>query len=51
VRVLELGNDLRFALGATDEVRVIGELGRDRLDRHLASDLRLDASSSTMTWT
>ena len=41
VRVLELGDDLRLALEATDEVRMVRELGRDRLDRDLASDLRL----------
>ena len=38
VRVFELGDDLRLALEATDEVRMVRELGRDRLDRDLASD-------------
>jgi hypothetical protein len=33
------------SLEATDEVRVIRELGRDRLDRDLASDLRLDGAT------
>ena len=43
VRVLELGDDLRLALEAADEVRMVRELGRDRLDRDLAADLRLGA--------
>ena len=44
MRVLELGDDLRLALETTDEVRMVRELGRDRLDRDLASDLRLDGA-------
>ena len=41
VRVLEPGDDLRLALEPAHEVRVVRELGWHRLDRDLASDLRL----------
>ena len=42
VRVLEPGDDLRLVLEPPDEVRVVGELGMDGLDRDLPPDLRLD---------
>ena len=37
VRVLEPGDELCLALEAPDEVGMIGELGRHRLDRDLAT--------------
>ena len=41
VRVLEPGDELGLGLEPADERRVVGELGRDHLDRHLAPDDRL----------
>ena len=38
VRVLELGDQLRLGLEATDEVGVVGVLRSDDLDRHLTAD-------------
>ena len=41
VRVLEPGDELGLGLEPADERRVVGELGPDHLDRHLAPDDRL----------
>ena len=41
VRVLEAGHQLRFGLEPLHEPRVVGQLGPDRLDRHLATEARL----------
>ncbi len=41
VGVLEAGDQLRLGLEAADEVGIVGELGPDDLDGHLAADLRL----------
>ncbi len=41
VRVFEPGDELGLGLEPADERRVVGELGRDHLDRHLAPDDRL----------
>ena len=38
VRMLERRDHLRFGLETTDEGRVVGEVGTDDLDRHLATD-------------
>ena len=41
VDVLQLGDQLRFAFEAADEVRLVGILGQDDFDRHLTVDQRL----------
>ncbi len=37
MRVLQLGDDLCLSLEAADEIRVVGILGQDNLDRHFAA--------------
>jgi hypothetical protein len=38
VDVFQLGNNLCFGLKAADEIRLVGELGQDDLDRYIPVD-------------
>ena len=38
MQVFQLGDELGFRLEAADEIRLVGELGLDHLDRHFPFD-------------